>query len=81
MSVKNIRTWRRYSDRTLALSEPDGAYLDNYIRQARMSGKIYEHYELLDFQRYRKYRRKSKIIAFLQMSPQEQRFRFLVGCN
>ncbi|HET8572609.1 MAG TPA: hypothetical protein VFL76_01950 [Edaphocola sp.] len=81
MSVKNIRVWRRYSDRILALSEPDGVYLDEYIRKIRISGAIYEHYELLDFQHYRKYRRKGKIIAFLQMSPEEQRFKFLVGKN
>jgi len=81
MSVKNIRIWRRYSDGILALSEQDSCCLGNYIRQARLSGAIYEHYELLDFQRYRKYRRKAKIINFLQMPPEEQQFKFLVGRN
>lgn len=81
MSVKNVRIWRHYSDAILALSEKDRDCLYVYIRQVRMSGSVYANYELLDFQRYRKYQRKSRIVAFSQMTAEEQRFRFLIGKN
>jgi len=81
MSVKNARIWRHYSDEILALSEKDSNCLYRYIRRARLSGSVYAHYELLDFQRYRKYQRKSRIVAFFQMTEEEQRFRFLIGKN
>lgn len=81
MSVKNIRIWRRFSDGTLALNERERNSLNVFLRQMRLSEAVYAHYELLDFQRYRKFQRKSRIIAFLQMTDEEQQFRFLVGKN
>lgn len=81
MSYPRIRYWRRFSDKIISISNKDGAVLQRFLQISRLNNTLFNNYEILDFQHYRKYRSKGKILTFLQMSPEEQRFKFLVGRN
>lgn len=81
MAAQNIKYWYNFAQNIICINYLDAVILEDFLSQGKTSGDIFDSFEILDFQRYRKIRKRRIIASFHQLTPSEGRFLFLVNKN